>query len=1137
MSHSRNTGKDTSNKNNQAANSTTPPSFPTLSIKKFPEGFTAKDYDFLCENENARYLPNAKSGRVGHAVFITKPNGEKVAVQYAIPSDQGPQVIPLESIQQITRFGMTRYKATALGKTMYAKRFTHAKYGNAEQESEIDIGYFSETDEGKEPFWGSKEKETPLFRDDLSKKRKSELDDELTEIGLITKCGEELIIEHESVRARDANKVRKPDQNDVMGESARDAYKHFYDMMTDELSPEMKEIFERALKADLKKAFESNYRPEWLHGEGFSLTPTSKNPQRQNNLGSAPKWANTEMMVLERIVKWFALNRPESFLSILPTFEMLFDSELINHIHFEVKIQEKANWVRFIQDINPFVKHHLFRKATDLAQSTAIAYSIIHDVPPVGEPQVITQGTGAVPVQEKKKSLLSIVNPIQEEKKSVSSIVSPTINNAKTPKLATTGLFKNPVSNAVKSIIPKSSFPTYSAHEKSIVQITTTYFEPNYEEPWLDPSRHGCSGSGLVIEINKKIYILTNAHVCENDLRMKVRLANDRKKKYEAKRVCVSYQCDLALLEVTDPEFNKIAQPVEIGEMIELQQEVKTIGFPMGGDEISITKGIVSRIEVGTYSMSGLDMLEVQVDAAINHGNSGGPVFSDGKVVGVAFQGLARGQGIGYMIPTPIIKHFLTEALSGKPYRGFPVLPVHFHILENASLREYYGMTQDQTGIRIASVDKLTDAFKKLKVNDILLEIDSHPVSNEGTVDIPGVGHCINLLHLTHMKYIGDTVELRIRRKNSETSQYEIHNISVVLDHVPFEIEKVPQNEHDKMPTYYFASGICFIPLTRNYLDVGESDLDSMYVWEEGCLLADSSKKNPDEQIVIIAEILDSAATEGYENFKGTIVTAVNNKPINNIYDLIEAFENNKNEMHEVTTFKKSTLIVKNMSAKEHAAFLKNNMIHRDRSDDLLIKSTQNKPDDIIIDNDNEQSISNKPIKLVTKPQLTLKPQIDHTKKQSTSPKTRHVQTELNELRNFTKEKFSGKLKTMSPGTNTFFDKIFELEKRAKNTVNEDLDESLDEDFDDIVDDSEEDSVNEYMHDSFLVSDSEEIEIVDQKPIKTENIESKTKKRSHDAMQGYGKNNLFANSSIKNSKLLNSEDSEELEIPTKRQKR
>ena len=221
---------------------------------------------------------------------------------------------------------------------------------------------------------------------------------------------------------------------------------------------------------------------------------------------------------------------------------------------------------------------------------------------------------------------------------------------------------------------------------------------------------------------------MTNAHVAENAVFLQVRLSNDRLRKYEAKAKCVSYQCDLALLEVDDPEFNQLIEAVELGSMVDLRQKVMVVGFPMGGTEISLSKGIVSRIEVDSYAMSDQALLQVQVDAAVNPGNSGGPVFSGGKVVGVAFQGYGL-QGLSYMIPIPIMQHFLTEAFSNKPYRGFPTIPFIIEELENFHEREYYHLG-DKTGVRIKSVDILSDAFNKLKTDDVILAIDGLRVSN-----------------------------------------------------------------------------------------------------------------------------------------------------------------------------------------------------------------------------------------------------------------------------------------------------------------------------------------------------------------------------------------------------------------------
>ena len=103
------------------------------------------------------------------------------------------------------------------------------------------------------------------------------------------------------------------------------------------------------------------------------------------------------------------------------------------------------------------------------------------------------------------------------------------------------------------------------------------------------------------------------------------------------------HECDLALLRV-DPESVAFLSDVPAAELggsdflPDLRDKVSVVGFPVGGDEVSITDGVVSRVEMQSYSHSARTLLAITVDAAVNSGNSGGPVFSDDIILGIAVQ-------------------------------------------------------------------------------------------------------------------------------------------------------------------------------------------------------------------------------------------------------------------------------------------------------------------------------------------------------------------------------------------------------------------------------------------------------------------------------------------------------------------
>lgn len=341
--------------------------------------FTADDYSNLCENEYFRFFPN--SDVIGNAVLFF--NGKQmVAYQYEMPDVEGaPTWKPLKNITPINRFGKQVYQAQTLeGNTVYASRsYTFTDEDNRQ----YTFLPFSPPPKGKkEPFWGSI-KLVPITKKPVKSSKLF--------IG-----GRELEVDPASIVERCAVTRRSPTQNEVMGLSAKEAYEFYYDQMADKLTPEMREIFERAINADIRNPFESNFRPEWLHAEGYSLTPMWLDPQREDNLGSGPKWANTAMMVLERIAKWYALHCPNSYVTIKPTFEMLFETDLIKTLDFEVRVGFKDHFLRFMQHLEPLQqKHPVFPVASDIAQMTGISQAILTNKQPTVV-SVLSQGRSAL---------------------------------------------------------------------------------------------------------------------------------------------------------------------------------------------------------------------------------------------------------------------------------------------------------------------------------------------------------------------------------------------------------------------------------------------------------------------------------------------------------------------------------------------------------------------------------------------------------------------------------------------------------------------------------------------------------------------------------------------------------------------
>jgi S1-C subfamily serine protease len=206
-----------------------------------------------------------------------------------------------------------------------------------------------------------------------------------------------------------------------------------------------------------------------------------------------------------------------------------------------------------------------------------------------------------------------------------------------------------------------------------------------------------------------------------------------QRKRYIAKVHSVSHQADLALLKVEEKAFFEGVKPLTFGTLPEVEQKIVVYGYPMGGSTLSATIGVVSRVEHHTYAHSGESFLAVQVDAAVNPGNSGGPALSDGKIVGVVMQVISKSQNIGYLVPVNMVQHFLKDMKDGI-YDGIADLGIGTQKLENPAMRRYYGLDDNTSGKLINKVVHKSSFAGALQEGDILTAVDGHNVENDITL-------------------------------------------------------------------------------------------------------------------------------------------------------------------------------------------------------------------------------------------------------------------------------------------------------------------------------------------------------------------------------------------------------------------
>jgi len=343
-------------------------------------------------------------------------------------------------------------------------------------------------------------------------------------------------------------------------------------------------------------------------------------------------------------------------------------------------------------------------------------------------------------------------------------------------------------------------------NEEAVLKINVTLQGPDWTIPWQRLDVEFARGSGAVIEGG---FVLTAAHVVANYTFVELEKTTIPRK-CPAKVVGICNDLDLALLKPVDEDFLKGVTPLKIGEMPSLRQRIYVAGFPIGGEEISVTEGVVSRIEVQPYSHSLKVALAVTVDAAINSGNSGGPVMNQkGELIGIAFQALEGAEAIGHIVPPAVIKHFLHGIKTfGPEYRGYPDLGIVTQPLENPTIRQYLGMTNEQSGVRVVKVLPENTCHNILKEGDVIMKIDNYVISNNGIITFDNRLHGdFNLA--VQQKYAGDTLNLTILRDK------QVMEVQVKLAYLK---EIVPSHQYNVHPPYFVYLGLLFQPLSLDVL-------------------------------------------------------------------------------------------------------------------------------------------------------------------------------------------------------------------------------------------------------------------------------------------------------------------------------
>jgi S1-C subfamily serine protease len=441
-----------------------------------------------------------------------------------------------------------------------------------------------------------------------------------------------------------------------------------------------------------------------------------------------------------------------------------------------------------------------------------------------------------------------------------------------------------------------------------VVKIHAVHNTPDVLRPWTKNTPQHVKGSGVVIAGKR---ILTNAHVVRYASQIYVQ-PNQSADRIPARIEAMTPSMDLAVLKLEDESFfDKRGTLPFAEELPRVKDTVNVYGYPTGGTELSVTQGIVSRIEFTEYyyQTSGL---RIQVDAALNFGNSGGPAVTDGKLVGLVFSVIQNAHNIGYLIPVEEIRLFLADIADGV-YDGKPQMNDLIQTVENEALRQKLKLPKGTSGVMVAEPYRNTPDYP-LKEWDVITRIGGSSVDNDGKVEVR-YDLRLSSAYLVQKFAKGGLLPLTVFRDG--------HMVKIQLP-VQNEREMVIPYLMANNPRYLILGPLVFSQATQDFLERLGNQRPASFGPGTSPLITRRFDKPafPGEEIVVIASpMFPHRITNGYDDANRAVLSEINGVPVKNLRHVMEIIRDSQDPQiilkfagsgvltHETMVFRREELL------------------------------------------------------------------------------------------------------------------------------------------------------------------------------------------------------------------------------------
>lgn len=414
------------------------------------------------------------------------------------------------------------------------------------------------------------------------------------------------------------------------------------------------------------------------------------------------------------------------------------------------------------------------------------------------------------------------------------------------------------------------------AYYQSVVRVIKYSNDFDFRNPYSRGKNSRAHGTGFFID--KLGHILTCSHVVENASKVVVNITGEGLEEFDADVLGFCPYFDVALLKIRDYKVKQYLKLHSKSKKVAPSSESYAVGFPLGQENLKITKGIISGQQDNFY----------QTDTAINRGNSGGPLILKGKVIGINAAGIDGADNIGFAVPIHKVALIMNQLKKPKYIIHYPNITLHMDFQKTT--KEITKCVKSTCGGGVI-ISKIYDAglFKDSKIaeGDLLCKINGIKVDSYGYMNKTWMGQKMSIENMMSNIPLNSKVKLEYWKNGKLMKDH------FMMTEYRQKIRKVyPQYEP---MDYIVYGGVVFMNLSLNHFTLLDDD---KYLMEDN---------RTESKVVIVNILMDSPIFQSQIFQIGDIVSSINGMDVSTLTDvrkIIKAKQGKKSYCKDYVTIK-----------------------------------------------------------------------------------------------------------------------------------------------------------------------------------------------------------------------------------------